>query len=838
MTSRSILLVAAFATLGCSRGATAPATPAPAQAPGPQATGAAGARPAQDSARAALAQGPKPYAQVITKDAKTDSGVFHVHRIQDKLYYEIPRAMLGREFRLVVDRRGTVRGLGYAGEEISERVVRWERMGSRVLLRLVSYAMRADSTLPVSRAVDLSNAAPIVKAFDIAAWSPGDSNAVIEVTSLFTTDVSELNARQLGVRVRRFDPARSFIERARSFPRNVEVSALQTFEVDSIPAPPRGRPDRSLNSMTIPTNFSMLLLPDRPMMPRLCDNRVGYFSVSYEDFGSRDARVPTRCFINRWRLEPKDTAAAVSDPVQPIVFYIDPATPEQWVPWLIAGVQAWEPVFRAAGFSNAIKARRAPSTEEDPEFDLDDARYSAIRWLPSTVENAYGPSVDDPRTGEILQSNIGWFHNVSSLAQAWYWVQAGAVDPRAQRLPFPDSLMGQLISYIATHEVGHTLGLPHNMLSSGLYPTDSLRSPTYSRQHGTSYSIMDYARNNYVAQPGDDVQLQPKIGVWDYYAINWGYSRVPSATTPEGERRYLDSLARLQDAHPEYRFGDMDDIDPRAQREALGDDPVRASTLGLANIKRLVPMLIPAATTNQLEDYDLLTDLYGRLIGQWNLEMTHVAVVVGGVYRHEKYPDQAGVIHSAVPRARQADAVRFLNEQAFATPAYFFDPDILRRIEPTGFVERVRARQTALLAMLFQDARLSRLAEQQATLPRGSAYALADLFRDVRRGLFSEYGAAAPVVDAYRRNLQRAFVEQMDRLLNTPLAPPPSPFAGFPGFTPPPPRPGDAAALARLELQELTATLRTAQAKITDRDTRAQVVYLLAQIDRALNPPR
>ncbi len=837
MESRSVLLVAALATLACSRGASAPTTPAPAQAPG-AGPAAAAARPAQDSGRAGAAQGPKPYAQVITKEATTDSGVFHVHRIQEKLFYEIPRAMLGREFRLVVDRRGTVRGLGYAGEQISARVVRWDRIGNRVLLRLVSYAMRADSTLPVSRAVDLSNTPPIIKSFDIAAWSPGDSNAVIDVTSLFTTDVAELNARQLGMRVRRFDPSRSFVERARSFPRNVEVSALQTFEVDSIPAAPGSGPDRSVNSMTIPTNFSMLLLPDRPMAPRECDNRVGFFAVRYEDFGSNEVRIPTKCYITRWRLEPKDPAAAVSDPVQPIVFYIDPATPEQWVPWLIKGVEAWEPVFRAAGFSNAIQSRRAPTREEDPEFDLDDARYSAIRWLPSTIENAYGPHVNDPRTGEILQSNIGWFHNISSLLQSWYWIQAGAVDPRARRLPFPDSLMGEMIAFVSTHEVGHTLGLPHNQLSSGLYPTDSLRSPTYSRRHGTSYSIMDYARNNYVAQPGDDVQLQPKIGVWDYYVINWGYGRVPGATTPEGERRYLDSLARLQDAHPEYRFGNPDGIDPRTQTEALGDDPVKATGFGLANIRRLVPMLIPATTTDPLKDYSLLDAMYDELIGQWARELGHVAVVVGGVYRHEKYPNQGGVIHTPVPRARQAEAVRFLNEEAFATPAYFFDPEILRRIEPTGFVERVRARQTALLATLFQDARLSRLAEQQATLPRGGAYALADLFRDVRRGLFAEYAAAAPVVDPYRRNLQRAFVEQLDRLLNTPLAPPPSPFAGFQGFMPPSPRPGDAVALARLELQELAATLRAAQAKVTDRDTRAQVVHLLARIDRVLNPPR
>jgi hypothetical protein len=826
--------VLTLAALGCSRATSTPGGPAPAPAaaqpaPGQQPLG----RARGDTSRAA--QAPRPYAQVITKDAVTDSGVFIVHRIEDKLFYEVPRAMLGREFRLVVDRRGTIRGVGYAGEQIAARVVRWDRMGNRVLLRMVSYAMRADSTLPVSRAVSLSNTPPILKSFDVAAWSVGDSNAVVEVTSLFTTDVAELNARQLGMRVRRFDPARSFVDRARSFPRNVEVTALQTFEVDSVPGPAGGFPDRSLNTMTIPTNFSMMLLPEHAMRPRLCDNRVGYFSVNYEDFGTEDPRVPTRCFITRWRLEPKDSSAAVSDPVKPIVFYLDPATPEKWVPWMIAGVGMWEPVFRAAGFSNAIMARRAPSPQEDPEFDLDDARYSTIRWLPSTIENAYGPHVNDPRTGEILQSNIGWFHNITSLLQAWYWVQAGAVDPRARALPFPDSVMGEMVAYVAAHEVGHTLGLPHNQLSSGYYPVDSLRSPTYTRQHGTSYSIMDYARNNYVAQPGDDVQLMPKIGIWDYYVIDWGYRRVAGATSPEAERALLDSLARQQDAMPWLRFGNPDGIDPRTQTEALGDDPVKATGYGLANLKRLVPMLIPAATTNRLEDYDLLNDLYGRVIAQWGLEMNHVAVVVGGVQRHEKYPSQGGVIHTVVPRARQAEAVRFLNENAFTTPTYFFDAEVLRRIEPTGFVERVRLRQVAVLNALFQDARLSRLAEQQSTLLPGQVYTLTELFGDVRRGVFAEF-RGTPVVDGYRRNLQRAFVEQMDRLLNTPVVAPPSPFLGFPGFEPPPPRPGDAQALARLELQELTAVLRGVQPRVVDRATRAHVVYLLARIDQILNP--
>jgi hypothetical protein len=798
-------------------------------------TPAAGAQ--RPGARGQQGQEPRPYAEVITERATSDTGVFIVHRIGEQLYYEIPRAMLGRDFLLKVAQRGTTPGVGYAGEQVTDRVVRWEQLGNRILFRMVSFQIQADSNLPVYRAVQLSNQPAILMSFNVAAWSPTDSNAVIDATPLYTTDVQELNNRQR-FRGRRLDPARSVIERARTFPENVEVSALQTFEVDSVPAAPGAGPQRGVHTITMLLNYSMVLLPAHPMQPRLCDNRVGFFSVSFEDFGLDRPRVERRCYISRWRLEKKDPNAAVSEPVKPIVFYIDPATPTKWVPWLIRGIQAWQPVFEAAGFRNAIIARPAPTAQEDPKFDLDDARYSAVRWLPSTVENAYGPHISDPRTGEILQSSVGWYQNITSLLQAWYWVQVGAVDPRARTLPFPDSLMGQMVSYVITHEIGHTLGLPHDMLASGLYPTDSLRSPTYTRANGTSYSIMDYARNNYVAQPGDEVQLMPKIGPWDYYTINWGYRRWPGLTTPESERPVLDSLARLQDTHPEYRFGNMDGIDPRAEREGLGDDPVKATGYGLRNLKREMPMLLRATTVNGLEDYDLLNDMYGRLIGQWGLEMNQLAVVPGGVWRHEKYPDQAGVIHTPVPRARQAAAVKFLVDNAFTTPTWMLDTAVLRRIEPTGSVERIRTRQTALLNALLQDARLSRMAEQSAFATAASpAYGIADLLGDLRRGLFTEAAAARPQTDEYRRNIQRAFVEDMDRLINTPLdAQVPRRRPSFPGYTPPPPRPADARALARAELHTLDAQLRAALLRTRDPVTRAHFEDLRFRIDRILNP--
>src|SRR5467141_2168778 len=831
---RSLSILLAFGVLGvlaCSH------APAPARQVTPAQTHEDTSRAASGRQQPPDAAALKPYNQVITADATTDSGVFVVDRIGEKLFYEIPKAMFGREFLMVADQRGTIRGVRYAGEEISNRIVVWERMGNKVFLRIVSYAMRADSNQPVARAVRLSNIAPIIMSFDVASWHTPDSAAVIETTKLFTTDVAELNLRQSGMRIRRMDPARSVVERARSFPRNVEVSALQTFEVDSVPGPAGGPPNRSLNSITMLMNYSMVLLPDRPMMARLCDDRVGYFNLSFEDYDEDLVSGPRRGFIKRFRLEPKDLNAAVSDPIQPIVWYIDPATPTKWVPWLIKGVEMWEPVFRAAGFSNAITAKVAPV--DDPNFDLDDARNSTIRWLPSTIENAYGPSVSDPRSGQIMNANIGFYHNVASLVEAWYWTQAGAADPRARQLPFPDSLMGLMLAYVAKHEVGHSLGLRHNMVASSYYPVDSLRSKSFTcRMKGTSPSIMDYARYNYVAQPGDSACLMQGIGPYDYFAIDWGYRRIRGAATPDAERPTLDSLARLQDSQPWDRWiGDGEAVDPRIITEALGDDPVRASGYGVRNIKRLVPMLMPATTTDRLDNYDRLDDLYGELITQWAREMNHVAVVVGGVYQFTKYASQSGRVYQPVPREKQAAAVQFLNDNVFTTPSFFFDAEILRRIEPTGFVERVRVRQTAILNLLFQDQRLSRLAEQAATLPADAAYTISDLCGDVRRSAFSEFTGGAVRVDTYRRNLQRAFVDQMERLISTPLVTPPPPgFTPFPGFTPPAPRPADARAQARLERVDLLGTLRIGLARAGDRATRAHIVDLQARITQILNP--
>ena len=824
--NRLVFVCAALMLPGCAR-ATSTSRPTPQQAAPVAAPGRQDTSHAKPQGPAA--EGPKPYDQVIPRGDKTDSGVFIVHQSNEKLWYEIPRRALGLEFLLVSDYAATQEGTRYAGENLNSQVVRWQRMGNRVLLRSVSYDMVADSANPVSRAVHLSNVEPVLMSFDVAAFSPNaDSNVVIEVTKLFTTDVPELGARRV-YRMRQLDPARSFIEHVKSFPINVEVTALHTFANDSVPGQ-----NRTLGTLTFEMHYSMVQLPERPMARRLCDNRVGYFSITQLDFGTEEQRVATRCYITRWRLEPKDPNAAVSDPIKPIVFYIDPGTPKQWVPWMIKGVNAWEPAFRAAGFSNAIMARVAPTPQEDPNFDLDDARYSTIRWLPSTIENAYGPHTSDPRTGEILQTNIGFFHNVMNLVRDWYFVQVGPLDPRAQRLPLPDSLMGEFLSYVVTHEVGHTLGFPHNMKSSSSYPVDSLRSASFTAKYGDEASIMDYGRFNYVAQPGDGARLIPILGPYDYYAVDWGYRRIAGAATPEAERPVLDSLARLQDANRMLRFGNADGVDPEAQTEDLGSDPIAATALGLKNVRRVMPLLLPANTTDPLRDYSDLNENYGRLIGQWQRELGHVVTLVGGVYRAEKYPDQSGVIFTPAPRARQQAAVRFLLDNAFETPAFFLDVDVLRRIEPNGTVDRIRQSQGQLLDGLFNDARMNRLVDQEAlATAAGTAYTLADLLHDVRVGLFRELASGAKI-DIYRRNVQRNFVDLLGTKLLPPPPPPPAP--PFPGFVPPPPRPEEAKSLVRGELRDLDAAIAAALPKETDRATRLHLQDLRYRIDRILNP--
>jgi len=553
-------------------------------------------------------------------------------------------------------------------------------------------------------------------------------------------------------------------------------------------------------------SWSFHRLPDVPMKPRLCDHRVGYFSVRFTDYTEEGRQqVKPTCYITRYRLEKKDPTAAVSDPVKPIVYYIDPATPKKWVPWLKKAIEDWQPAFEAAGFSHAIIAKDAP---DDPDWSPEDARYSVVRWLPSTVENASGPNVHDPRSGEILNGHIQFYQNVQRLQLTWYYTQAASVDARARRFPFPDSLMGRLLEYVLAHEVGHTLGFQHNMKASSEYPVDSLRRASFLRTWGHTPTLMDYARFNYVAQPEDHIPpelLIPRLGPYDIWATVWGYKPIPSARTAEDERPTLDAWAREQDTKPWLRFSTSGAAgsDPGEETEAVGDqDAVKATALGLANLKREMAWLIPA-TREPLEDWDDLDNLYGRMIGQWRTELTHVTNIVGGADSQEKYGSQNGVRFTPVSGARQKRAVAFLNEHAFRTPTFLLDDQVLRRIEPSGAVARISSAQAAILRSLLQDDRLDRMSEYAQDAPSGYAYTPLQLLSDVRAGLFSELGSIAPI-DVYRRALQRAYVDDLVQKLQPPPPEntsirPPQPSSG-PHLDP---RLSDIRAVARADLSAL-----------------------------------
>ena len=802
-----------------------PAPPAPPDGDTPP-DNAAGGRGNQ-AGRGNAPQQPRPYNQVITAAAKTDDGIFKVHRINDQLYYEIPKKELGKDFLWVNQVKRTVNGAGYGGQAAgSPRVLRWELYNNRVLLRIVDYGVIADPSTPISKAVEAANNPSIVRSYNVAAFSPS-GDPVIDVTNLFTAEVPEFSVRPNVTGARGFDAARTFIEKVVSFPENINVEVVQTFNApvagDAAGADPAaGRGRGRGNSFTVLTSYSMVKLPETPMMGRLFDERVGYFSQSMYDYSRDEHRAQERTFVTRYRLEKKDPSAAISEPVKPIVYYIDPATPTKWIPYLKKGIEDWQPAFEAAGFRNAIVAREAP--KDDPDWSAEDVRYSVIRWLPSTTENASGPNVHDPRSGEILEADIQFYHNVQNLQKNWYFVQAGALDPRARKLPLPDDLMGELLRYVVAHEVGHTIGLQHNMKSSSIYSLEQIRDKNFLKQYGHTPSIMDYSRFNYVAQPEDGIpvaDLIPKVGEYDKFAIHWGYAPLPGAKTPDDEQAQLDKWSSEQDTKPQYRFSTANagTSDPGDNTEAVGDsDAVKATALGLKNLERVAGMLLTATTSKTGEPYDELTEVYGRIVGQWTTEMNHVTQLVGGFLSQQKHIGQTGLRFTSVPRVRQAEAVKFLLDNAFQTPQFMIKADILRLMSPTGAIARVRTAQNSVMNSLLLTARLDRLIEQSA-VDGATAYSPVQFLSDVRTGVWGELRTPAIAIDPYRRNTQRIYLDTIDNRLNAGAEPS-----------------AEVRALLKGELRSLRGQLVAAIPTTTDRASRLHLEDSRDSIDEILDP--
>lgn len=814
----------------------------------PQGGGGGGRGGAGGGAGGALGNpNPQPYDRVITKDAKSKKGLFIVHQVGSRYFYEIPQAELGKQYLWNTQIAKNTAGAGYGGEQITDRVVSWELHDNRVYLRDNNFSVSAKPDTPIAEAVKDSNNSTIIMAFNVAAYH--DGAPVIEVGRLLDADVPEFSARtRLGATA--FDASRSYINHVLSFPDNIEAETTATYtRTGNGAAAQTGRGGGGLgtgamrgNSATIVLHHSMVRLPEHPMMPRLFDERVGYFTTATMDYTADEYRAKTIRYIARWRLEKKDPNAALSDPVKPIIYYVDSATPKKWVPWLKKGIEDWNEAFAAAGFKNAIIAKEAPTPAQDPEWSPEDIQHSVVRWLPSTVENASGPHISDPRTGEILNADIQFYNNVMNLGRDWYFVQVGPLDPRAQKLPLPDDLMGRLLEYIVCHEVGHTLGFQHNMKASSMYPADKIRDKDFVHKMGHTPSIMDYSRFNYVAQPEDGIAVEdliPRIGPYDVWATKWGYTPI-AATTPNEEKPTLDKWAREQDSTPWLRFSTANSqgSDPGEETEAVGDaDPVKSTAAGMKNLQRVAKLLMPATAWKEGETYEDLDEMYGRMLSQWQLEMNHVAQVVGGFNSQEKVVGQEGRVFTLIPKIHQEEAVKFLVDNAFQTPLWMVDPEILRRIEPTGILTRIANAQRSVLNTLFNDQRFARLIEQQA-VDGPAAYTAAEFLATVRKGVWKELDSPQVKIDAYRRNLQDSYLNLLDTKLNGTAS------AGLGGRGGGGGRGGrGAAALSedekpflRAELRALSASVNAALAKASDHDTRAHLEAAKDQISKILDP--
>jgi hypothetical protein len=781
--------------------------------------------------------GMKAYSEVITDKAESDEGLFDVHKIETDYFYEIPDTLLSREMLLVSRIAETQDEIGYGGEKLNTQVVRWQKKDDKVLLRHVSYENVAQDSLPVYEAVQNSNFEPIIASFDIESLGEDSSGVVIDVTPLYASDIPALglqSSRREQYRVRRLDTDRSFIEHINSYPRNIEARNLMTYDASNPPS------NSSTGTISLEINHSMVLLPDEKMDTRSYDQRVGYFSIQQTDYGTEYHKAKEMQYVTRYKLVPKDKEAYMNgelvEPVNPIVYYIDPATPEEWRPYLKQGVEDWQKAFEAAGFKNAIIAKDPPSEEENPEWSPEDVRYSVIRYFASDVQNAYGPHVHDPRTGQILESDIGWYHNVMNLLRNWYFVQTAAANPEARNVRFEDEVMGELVRFVSAHEVGHTIGLPHNWGSSYAYPVDSLRSPSFTSEHGTAPSIMDYARFNYIAQPGDGVtNFHPAVGKYDKWAVKWGYTWFPEDMSKEEKQAKLNEWTRERADDPVYFYGRQtgNKIDPRSQNEDLGNDAMKASELGIANLKRITDNLVDW-TKRDGANFGELQELYNNVIGQWNRYMGHVTKNIGGVYENYKTYNQEGPVYTSVPEDTQQRAMNFLVDYGFMTPTWALNEDILSRVNQSTVVDNMRSAQVGVLNGVTDPQRIARLIEFDARSSEDT-YDAFEMMDDVRNGIWTELNNNS-AIGVHRRNLQRAYIERMEYLMTEELPDIPSAFKDYYGWTDVDVSQSDIRPIVRNQLEILLEDVQQTQNRVDDRATRVHLEDAEVRIDNVLNP--
>lgn len=716
--------------------------------------------PAQAEARSSAMVASCPAGEVPRGEVLT--GMFTVRVVCDRVMIEIPVALLDRDMLCNTEFAALSAGSDFVapGSAVGSKVVRWVRRGGRVYLEQVRYEMWAHNMPSLQRGVESASLRTVIRAFEIIEEGR-DGAPVIEVSGLFVADVPDGFAREFmqHFRMDRIDPKRSFLETVKVFPESINIRYRQTWvpAAEELKKSVDDEEDRVPASLGFVFHTSMLLLPEQPMRGRLADERVGYFSMPFDDYGTEEHGRVRRAFIQRYRLEKQDPEAQVSDPRKPIVFYLTPEVPEKWRPYIRRGIEDWQAVFAKAGFSNAILARDAPTAAEDPDWDPEDVRYNVIRWTPSGRQNAMGPAVVDPRSGEVISSHAIFWHDVLRLAETWYFTQASPLDPRAQTLPLPDDVVGDMVRYIVSHEIGHALGLRHNFKAHAAYSVDQLRSREWTSQWGNAASIMAYARLNYVAQPGDDAWLLPRFGPYDYFAIDWGYREFSRSTGCDDDWPMLDAMAALQILDPMLRFGGEDAaaaLDPMVNTNVVGSDPVAAADLGLRNVDRVVPLLIPG-TTRLGGDYSRLDEMYQALILQRHRQLAAVVKLVGGVEETRYQAGRGQAPFKPVPADRQRQALRFLLDRGMTTPQALLDREVLQRIAPAGGADALQGSSVRLLRQLLDPGVFQRMADASTT---AGAYVGLDLMEDLNEGLFAELDAPQPRIDPYRRELQRNYV--------------------------------------------------------------------------------
>ena len=811
--------------------------------------------PSSSSTPTPAKSGPKPYKEVITEKAISQTGLFTVHKVEDKWYLEIPDSLFNKEI-LAITRfvKSPAGSRSYGGEKVNEQTIRWEKGPSdNIFLRVITViSVAPDSSQPIAQAVRNSNVDPIAAAFEIKAYGKDSASVVIDVSDFFKLDnqpVSLSSDIKRRYNLGGISSDRSFISYIHSYPLNTEVRTVKTFSSSATPGM-AGFASSSLpaadvaGAVTMELNNSFILLPSIPMRKRLSDPRVGYFASEYSVYDDKQQKVQTSTFIHHWRLEPKESdmerwkKGEAVEPKKPIIFYIDPATPKQWRPYLIAGINDWQPVFEKAGFKNAIQGREWP--ENDSSMNLEDARFSVIRYFASDIENAYGPNEADPRTGEILTSNIGWYHNVMKLLHDWYMIQVGAVDPRSRKMVFDDSLMGNLIRFVSSHEIGHTLGLRHNMGSSSTTPVEKLRDKAWVEANGHTASIMDYARFNYVAQPEDGIGprgLYPRIGPYDYWAIQWGYKNIPDTKSAEDDKKILNKLIiDSLKANPRLWFGgEGQSLDPRSQTEDLSDNAMKASEYGIRNLKKIIVML-PVWTHEEADTYENLEDMYSQLIGQFSRYMNHVTKNVGGIYETFKSVEQPGDVYEPTPKIIQQQAVAFLQNQLFQTPYWLMDKNILNKISSPVSTEMIANTQGNTLSSLLSSSRLFRMEVMSDRYGKSTVYTPDNLVTDLEKGLWKELNNTKPI-DPFRRNLQKQWVDIMISLMN-PIQP--SIPAGLPRglmlFFGADIKNTDIPSIARGHLTTLRIRILNASLHSTDLESKYHLQDVAERIKQALNP--